>query len=182
MADDEFKLDTSFTDPSDKWHKPTAVVAAIVMVVGIILTMTTNVAAWLLPMDDSYLTALIPQAPDNAEPLSLKTLDHVINDKVLTVKGSVGNRTDYTVSGIAAVIQPLDIYGLPLTPVEVPVQPVDLPAHAAGTFETTVGLNDRPSGYSVKFRLVDGPFVPHKDDRAPVDPTLKLQIPTSGGQ
>ena len=167
MGHDEFKLDTTFTDPSQKWHKPAAVVAAIVMVVIIILTMTTNVAAWLLPMDDSYLTALIPQAADNAEPLALKTLEHVIDENVLTVKGSVENRTDYTVSGIAAVIQPLDIYGLPLMPIEVPVQPADLPAHMAGTFDTTVGLNDRPSGYSVKFKIVDGPLVPHKDDRAP---------------
>jgi hypothetical protein len=174
MRDDDFKLDTTFTESSRKWQKPAAVGAAIVMITIIILSMTTDLASRILPMDDAYLAALVPHASDNAEPLALKTLDHEINEKVLTVRGSVENRTDFSVAGLAAVIQPLDIYGVPLMPVEVPVQPAEVPAHSVGSFETTVTLADRPSGYSVKFRLVDGPLVPHKDERAeaPTPPVI----------
>jgi len=171
----EFKLDTTFTEPSRKWQKPAAVATAAVLLVLIVLTMTTDIASRILPMDDNYLSALVPRAADNAEPLSLKTLDHQIDEKLLTVRGSVENRTDFSVSGLAAVIQPLDIYGIPLMPVEVPVQPAEVPAHSTGTFETMVTLADRPSGYSVKFRLVDGPLVPHKDDRtAPPPPPIVI--------
>jgi hypothetical protein len=28
-------------------------------------------------------------------------------------------------------------------------------------------LQEKPAGYLVKFRLLDGPLVPHKDERAP---------------
>ena len=167
MNQEDFKLDTTFTDSSRNWIKPTAVVSAIVLVLGIILTMTTDVASRILPMDESYLTALVPRAPDGAEPLSLKALEQEIVDKTLTVRGSVENRTDYSVSGIAAVIQPLDMYGIPLMTVEIFVEPPDVPAHSSAMFQTTVTLNERPAGYSIKFRLMDGPFGPHKDERAP---------------
>jgi hypothetical protein len=35
-------------------------------------------------------------------------------------------------------------------------------------------LQERPAGYIVKFRLKDGPFIQHKDERAPA-PTITTQ-------
>jgi hypothetical protein len=60
----------------------------------------------------------------------------------------------------------MDQYGLPLMPVEVPVEPAEVPAQTTATFETMVTLEERPAGYSIKFKLADGPFVPHRDERA----------------
>src|SRR5262245_6115440 len=85
MAEHDFKLDTRFSDRPRTYVRPLATAVAIAGIVLIILTMTTGISARLLPMEDKYLIALIPQAPDGAEPLSLKTLQHQANETTAMV-------------------------------------------------------------------------------------------------
>ena len=35
-----------------------------------------------------------------------------------------------------------------------------------GEFTAMATLQEKPAGYLVKFQIANGPFVPHKDDRA----------------
>ena len=140
-------------------------IAAVLFLTGIVLSATTNFAAWLLPMDDAYLQILVPPAPDGAEPLSLKLVTHEVTDKTLAVRGSVENRTDQPINELHAVIAAMDTTGRFGQTVEVPVTPTELPPHSIANFEMSVTLREKPISYSVKFTLPDGPFLRHKDER-----------------
>jgi hypothetical protein len=164
---DEFRIDLSASSRSGP--NRTRLIAggvALVLIVFIVLTMTTDIASRILPMRDDYLLTMIPAAPDGAEPLSLQTLEHEIVDKTITMRGSVMNRTDYPISGLLAVIEVVDTTGRFGQTLELVPEPVELPAHGTASFQTTVTLQEKPAVYSLKFRFVDGPFVPHKDDRS----------------
>jgi hypothetical protein len=129
--------------------------------------MTTNVAAKILPMTDDYLQAMVPVAPDGGEPLSLTALTHDLQDKTISVSGSVMNRADRPISGLVAVIELLDTTGRFPQTHDITVMPPELPPMATGTFMVTATLQENPGGYIVKFRFEDGPFIPHKDERGP---------------
>jgi hypothetical protein len=163
---DEFRIDLSASRPRTYTPRLVAGGIALFIIILIALTVTTNLASWLLPMRDDYLLAMIPKASDGAEPLALATLDHETSEKTITVRGSVMNRTDYPIAGMLVVIEVLDTTGRFGQTLELAPDPADLPAHATAAFQTTVTLQERPSIYSVKFRFKDGPFIPHKDERA----------------
>ena len=118
-------------------------------------------------MTDDYLQAMIPTAPDGAEPLGLTSLMHEITDKTISVSGSVMNRTDQPMLSVIAVLQMQDTTGRFPQIFEVPVMPSDLPPQASATFMAMATLQEKPGGYVLKFRFADGPFIPHKDDRGP---------------
>ena len=163
---DDFHIDLPFTDRERTWVRPVAIGVAIVGVIFIIATMTTNLAAYLLPMSDEYMQILIPVAADGGEALALKKLDQEIMDKTMTVRGTVENRTDYPLSMVLAVVNMQDTTSRFPQIVEVPVQPAELPPHGMGEFTAMATLQEKPAGYLVKFQIANGPFVPHKDDRA----------------
>ncbi len=163
---EEFHLDLTFTGhDNQRLILGIATVVAAVAVIFILATMTTSVAARLLPMNDEYLQALIPRASDGKQPLALKSLDQTISDSTLTVIGSVMNRTDFPVSGLLAVLKATDIKYVSQR-VEVPLNPNEVGSQQTATFQATVTLTAQPSIYSVEFRIPDGPLVSHIDDRA----------------
>ena len=163
----DFHIDLTFTGRDTSYARPIAIVAAAAGIIFIIATMTTTVAARLLPMNDDYLQAMIPLAPDGAEGLALTSLSHEFNDKSITVSGSVMNRSEKLVSNILAVVEMVDTTGRFPQTAEVPLMPPDLEPQATGTFMAMATLQEKPGGYKVKFRFADGPFIPHKDDRGP---------------
>src|SRR4029077_860161 len=87
------RLDLTFTSQERSYARPVGIGVAAAMIVFIVLTMTTTLASKILPMSDEYLLVMIPPAPDGAEPLALKSLMHEIDDKTISVSGSVMNRT-----------------------------------------------------------------------------------------
>src|SRR5262245_62000560 len=145
---------------------PVSAAVAAVGIVLIILTMTTNLAAHLLPMSDDYLQIMIPTAPDGGEPLSLTALTPDINDKTISVSGTVMNRTDRPLSDVIAVVQLLDTTGRFPQTQEVPLMPPELQPQQTGTFMAMATLQEKPGGILLKFRLADGPFISHKDERS----------------
>lgn len=163
---DDFHLDLTFTGQDRTLLiKRIAVVVAAAGIVLILATMTTGLAARLLPMSDQYLQVLVPQASDGKEPLALKTLDHNIDGTTLSVTGTILNRTDFPVSGLLAVLTAQDVkYNRQTT--SVPITPADIPVGGTGTFQISIAMPDQPGQYSVEFRIPDGPVVPHHDDRA----------------
>lgn len=164
--DNDFHIDLTFTG-RDSNYRLMAIIVAIGGIVFVIATMTTDLAAKLLPMSDEYLQVMIPVAPDGAEPLSLTSLMHEIKEKTISVNGSVTNRTTEPVSNIIAVVEMQDTTGRFPQTQEVPVMPMELAPQASGTFMAMATLQQNPGGYIVKFRFMDGPFIPHKDERAP---------------
>jgi hypothetical protein len=174
----EFRPDTTFTGKESNLRLY-AIVAAVAGVVLIIATMITNVAANLLPMTDEYLQAMVPKAPDGGEPLGLTMLSHEVNDKTISVTGSITNRSEQTMNDIIAVVQLQDTTGRFPQNQEIPVMPAELAPQATGTFMAMATLEESPGGYIVKFRFADGPFIPHKDERGPaisITPQITPQI------
>jgi hypothetical protein len=163
----DFQPDLTFTSRDSNTFFLTAIVVAVLGVIFIVLTMTTNVAASLLPMSDDYLQVMIPPAPDGGEALSLASLTHEITEKTLAVSGSVMNRTDQPMSSVIAVVEMQDTTGRFPQTQEVPIMPQELEPHGMGTFMAMATLQEKPGGYIVKFKFEDGPFIPHKDERAP---------------
>jgi hypothetical protein len=165
MAEHEFKLDTTFTGRNKSYARPIGVVVAILGVVIIVLSLKTDFPSRLLPLDENYLAVLIPKASDGGTPLALTALTHSGTGETVDVSGTVENRTDVDIVDLRAVIQPTDLQGLLMTPLEVPFDPATLKAHGSGTFAAT--LTGKPANIVVKFRLADGPFVPHTTSSAP---------------
>jgi hypothetical protein len=163
----DFHPDLTFTSRDSKTFFLTALAVAVIGIIFIVLTMTTNVAASLLPMSDDYLQVMIPPAPDGGEALSLAALTHEITDKTIAVSGSVMNRTEQPISSVVAVVELQDTTGRFPQTQEVPIMPQELEAHGTGTFMAMATLQEKPGGYIVKFKFENGPFIPHKDERAP---------------
>jgi hypothetical protein len=164
---EDFHVDLTFSGENKSHARPIGLVIALLGIGLIVATLTTDIAANLLPMDDRYLLVLVPLAPDGAEPFSLRSLTQEIKDKTMVVNGTVANRTEYPVMNILAVIEMQDTTGRFPQTIEAPIDPVELLPQAVGNFTATATLQEKPSGYLVKFRLAEGPFVPHKDERAP---------------
>jgi hypothetical protein len=163
----EYRVDMTFTGRRVKLARPIGIGVAIVGILFIFATMTTNVAAHLLPMGDEYLAAMIPAAPDGSEPLSLTLLCHEINDKTISVTGAIKNRTNEPMSNVLAVVKMVDTTGRFPQTVEVPLMPAPLQPQTESNFMTMATLQEKPAGYTVNFRFADGPFIPHKDEYIP---------------
>jgi hypothetical protein len=162
---DEFKLDTTFTG-ANRNLRPAGVIFAAAGILIILLTVTTNFAEWMLPMDETYLLALVPRAADGTEALSLQMLSQEASDTALTVNGTVMNRTEFAISDLQAEIQIQDRFGFTVNTVNIPLEPREVPSQETATFLSTIMLQEPLSGYSLKFKLADGPYIAHKDDRA----------------
>ena len=179
----DFHIDLTFTGRKTNFYvRPIATGVAIAGVIFVLATMTTSIAARMLPMNDDYLQAMIPPAPDGAEPLALVSLTHEINEKSISVSGTVKNRTNEPVSSLLAVIEMQDTTGRFPQTQEIPVMPSDLQPQAEGTFMAMATLQEKPGGYIVKFRFADGPFLPHKDERGATPPPEITVTPQPPGK
>jgi hypothetical protein len=165
MAREDFNLETRFSRNRGVFPYIAGFLGLVLVV--LIFMYATGIGREMLPYSE-YFARRAPTAADGSEALSLQELTHVTDEKTtLSIEGSVLNRTDETISGLQAVISVTDKFTLPLPTLNVPVEPVELPAKGMGVFRTTVTLDDKGlGGYSVNFRLPDeGPFVPHLDER-----------------
>jgi hypothetical protein len=167
FQNDDLQLDLTFTSREKSYARPVGMGVAAVLILFIILTMTTTVASSVLPMRDEYLLVMIPPAPDGAEPLALKSLKYDADDQTISVNGSIMNRASQPMSSVLAVVEMQDTTGRFPQTAEVPVQPQDLLPQAEGTFAAMATLQGKPGAFVVKFRFADGPFIPHRDERAP---------------
>jgi hypothetical protein len=179
-GNNDFHIDLTFTGQKKDYARPIGIAVAAIGIIFILATMATGVAARILPMTDEYLQAMVPALPDGSEPLGLTSLMNDITDKTLTVSGSIVNRADQPMSNLMVVILMQDTTGRFPETVTVPVMPVDLQPKATGTFMAMGTLQEKPNGYTLKFRFADGPFIPHKDDRGPAITITPQPIPQPG--
>ena len=107
-SEGDFKLELSASESRSTLGAISAGVIAVVLLVGIVFVVRTDLAAQLLPMREEYLQILIPQASDGAEPLSLQSMNHQIEDNRVSVTGMVSNRTDKPVPDLIVVLTAAD--------------------------------------------------------------------------
>ena len=169
----DFHVDLSFSEKDTHKTYLISAITAGATILFIILTMTTSLATHLLPMEEEYLQVMIPLAADGAEPLGLKSLDHQIVENNITVSGSVQNRTDYLMSRVMAVVILQETTGRFPQTIEIPLDPPDLNPQATGAFMVSSTMQQMPAGYVGKFKIADGPFLPHKDDRVTLGITIQ---------
>ncbi len=162
----DFHLDLTYTGRDyTAFYRRIGIAAASLIILVILATMTTGLAARLLPMSDSYLQVLVPVAKDGKEPLALKTLENSTLNNTLTVNGTVENRTDFPLAGLVAVLEATH-KAYAKEKIEVHLDPAEIPASGTASFTASVTLPAQPAQFSLTFRIVDGPVVAHLDDRA----------------
>ena len=147
------------------------------VIVGIVLFSLTDLSSVVLPMDDRYLDVLIPATADGSEPFTLNELNHELEEKTLSVAGWMTNRSEVEVENVIAVITARETTGRFPATLEIPVDPGLIPPDGTGMFSMTVTLREKPNNYSIRFKLENGPFVPHRDERA-----LQFWNPTALGK
>lgn len=160
-----FTLDTTGQSSRfDYWRMGSGVIAGLALV-GILTFSFTDLSSVLLPMDDRFFDVLIPITPDGTEPFALNELNHELYDKTLSVQGWMTNRSEVEVENVIAVITARDTTGRFPATLTVPVDPTLILPEGTGTFSMTVTLREKPNNYSIRFKLENGPFIPHKDQR-----------------
>jgi hypothetical protein len=166
MADDDIKFETRFSSSRGLFPYVVGILGAAVAVLAFMYL--TGIGRSRLPYSELF-EVHAPTAADGSEALSLQLLKTAADDKMVTIEGTVMNRTDRPIHGLVAVLAVTDKFTLPVQTVNPPIDPVDLAPKATGMFHTTVMLGENGfGGYTVNFRLPDeGPFVPHKDERPP---------------
>jgi hypothetical protein len=169
---DEFNLETRFSKSRGMFPYVAAILGAAVLVLAFMYL--TGIGREPLPYS-AYFERRAPAAADGSEALSLQTLTPTVDPKMITIEGTVMNRTDDAIADLEAMIAVADKFTLPVQTVNVPVEPAPLPPKGIGTFRTTVMLGENGFGsFSINFRLADnGPFVPHKDERPDAPPALE---------
>jgi hypothetical protein len=174
---EDFHIETTFTDRDAGYLRRVAIGVGIAGVLFVIATMTTNLASALLPMSDEYLQVMIPVPLDGGEPLSLTSLRHDIQDKTISVSGTILNRAEEPISDVIAVVELQDTTSRFPQRQEIPIVPAELPPQGTGEFTAIATLQEKPGGYIVKFRFADGPFLPHKDERS-LAPVITIAPPS----
>src|SRR4030095_1300033 len=166
MADDNIKFETRFSRSRGLFPYVAGILGVAVVVLSFMYL--TGIGRDRLPYSD-YFAVRAPTAADGSEALSLLTLITLSDDKMVSIDGTVMNRTDSPISGLVAVIAVTDKFTVPGQTVKAPIAPVDIGPKATGMFHTMVPLGENGlGGYTINFRLPDnGPFVPHKDERPP---------------
>lgn len=153
-------------EPRYDYPRMLAGIAIGLAIVAIGVFSMTDLSSVLLPMDDAYLRVLVPPTEDGSFPFVLDELSHDLSENSLSVSGRVTNNSIRDLENVLAVIRVEETTGRFPATLEVPVDPSPLPAGESGRFETSVTLPQQPDEYSVRFKLQNGPFVPHQDQRS----------------
>ena len=161
----QFSLDLPGSKPRFDYLRIVSGTFIGLVIVGIVLFSVTDLSSLILPMEDRYLDVLVPPTEDGTEPFILDELEQRLNGNTLSVDGRVTNVSSDEVENVVAVIRAEDTTGRFPATLEIPVVPSILAPGDTGSFSMTVTLREKPNGYSVRFKLENGPFVPHRDER-----------------
>jgi hypothetical protein len=161
----QFSLDLPGSKPKFDYLRIVAGTFIGLVIVGIVLFSVTDLSSLVLPMEDRYFDVLVPPTEDGSEPFVLAELNQQLDGNMLSVDGRVTNMSLEKVENVVAVIRAEDTTGRFPAILEIPVIPSFLAPAETGSFAMTVTLREKPNGYSIRFKLANGPFVPHRDER-----------------
>lgn len=167
LPGDDFKFG-NWEFQSDSWiGKTIAAAVAALLFVGIVAIVRTNFAENILPMSDEYLQAMVPRAADGTEALALRSLDHLLGENRISISGSVVNRTEQPLTEFVVVIYADDTSGRFAQTLELETAPPVLEPGGLATFAVDIEMGGKPARYDVKFKLKDGPVIPHREELLP---------------
>jgi hypothetical protein len=164
-SEPEFSVNVPGSVARFDYLRMTAGVVAGLLILGIVLFSVTDLSSLVLPMEDRYLDILVPPTEDGSEPFILTELEETLDGNTLRVDGRVVNSSLEPVENVVALIRAEETTGRFPATLEIPVSPAVLEPDETGTFSMTVTLRERPNSYSVRFKLANGPFIPHRDER-----------------
>ncbi len=164
--DPDFDLGVPRSEPRFDYLRMAAGVIVGLGILAIGLFSFTDLSVVLVPMDDAYLDVLRPSAGDDSGyPFVLNDLGNTLEGNTLTVTGVMTNNSTEIVENILAVIEVEETTGRFPATLEIPVDPEAIEPGETGAFSMSVTLRQRPNSYKVQFKLLNGPFVPHRDER-----------------
>ena len=181
----DFDLGVLGSEPRFDYLRMAAGVIVGLGILVIALFSFTDLSLVLVPMNDEYLDVLRPSAGDDSGyPFILDDLGNTLEGNTLTVNGVMTNNSTEIVENVLAVIEVEETTGRFPATLEIPVDPEAIEPGETGTFSMSVTLRQRPNSYRVQFKLLNGPFVPHRDERGgragiafpPPDPDTPLRL------
>ncbi len=165
VGDGPFSLDLPGGKPRFDYLRIIAGTFIGLVIVGIVLFSVTDLSSLILPMEDRYLDVLVPPTEDGSEPFVLDQLEQQLEGNTLSVDGLMTNMSSEDVENVIAVIRAEETTGRFPATLEILVIPSILAPEESGSFSMTVTLREKPNSYSIRFKLENGPFVPHRDER-----------------
>lgn len=135
-----------------------------VAILIIILFSFTDLSEGVLPMEDRYLEILLPETEAGVRPLALVEVARVLDENRISASGRVRNTSLEPIENLTAVIAARETTSRFPETVEVPVDPALLEPGEEGTFDVAVTLRQRPTDFSIRFKIENGPFVPHSEE------------------
>lgn len=135
-----------------------------VAILVIVLFSFTDLSEGVLPMEDRYLDILLPDTEEGVLPLALSQVARVVDENRISASGRVRNTSLEPIENLTAVITARETTTRFPETVEVPVDPVTLEPGDEGTFDVAVTLRQRPTDFSIRFKIENGPFVPHSEE------------------
>jgi len=145
------------------WILAVIVIAAILFFFGSVISSSGVLDAW-LPWTQEYAQRSIPQAPDGDAPIELLEFTQNQTDETITVIGRVRNRTEEPIEDLIATLTLITSLAIPAVE-DVPLTPQRLEAGAEGSFEWIKPLTGQAGALKIKFKLVNGAVLQHKDSR-----------------
>ncbi|PYV92312.1 MAG: hypothetical protein DMG05_05080 [Acidobacteria bacterium] len=125
----------------------------------------TDVAEKWLPYTLETAQVLVPEAPDGQEPIELLDLTNTISENRINIQGKIRNRTHQPIEDLMATINLSFVSTVNTVVKDVPLVPTKIEPGFEALFQFGQPINDKPAGFSVKFKLANGGIVRHKDSR-----------------
>ena len=118
-----------------------------------------------LPYSMDTAQVLVPEAPDGQEPIELLDLTNTISENRINIQGKIRNRTHQPIEDLMATITLSFVSTVNTVVKDVPLVPTKIEPGFEALFQFGQPINDKPAGFSVKFKLANGGIVRHKDSR-----------------
>jgi len=161
--DHSFQVELVGSSQKRNWILAAIVITAILFFFGSAISSSGVLDAW-LPWTQEYAQRSIPQAPDGDAPIELLEFTQNQRDKTITVIGRVRNRTKEPIEDLIATLTLITSLATPAVE-DVPLTPQRLDAGAEGSFEWIKPLTGQVGALKIKFKLVNGAVLQHKDSR-----------------
>lgn len=162
-GDHNFQVELVGSFQKRNWILALIVIAATLFFLSSVISSSGVLDAW-LPWTQEYAQRSIPKTPDGDAAIELLEFAQNQTDETITVIGRVRNRTEEPIEDLIATLTLITSLATPAVE-DVPLTPQRLEAGAEGSFEWIKPLTGQAGAIKLKFKLVNGAVLQHKDSR-----------------
>ncbi|PYV45246.1 MAG: hypothetical protein DMG06_03200 [Acidobacteria bacterium] len=123
-----------------------------------------------LPYSMDTAQVLVPEAPDGQEPIELLDLTNTISENRINIQGKIRNRTNQPIEDLLATVTVSFVSTVNTVAKDVALVPNKIEPGFEALFQCEQPIEDKPAGFTVKFKLANGGIVRHKDSRLMTTP------------